>query len=373
MEIEFDKEIDAILRKARVGTDAPPTGKHLDADAIAAFAENALPAKVKALYTAHFADCGWCRASLSHVIAWPPAEPKAAGIAAPAAESSSSWISSWFTPRNLTLAMGGLVLLFAGVLGFLAIRNSRTDSNATIAQVDQNEEPRGAPYASGLGSNSSNTAPTATNTSSTPDASANKAASNSAVTGTGAGPGTLGRGPSSPTGETTVVTGDPAAPVAVAEQPAGAAPPPPATSERDPKTGEKSADENKAKNEDARNRESRMQYDGMSRDAKKVSGPTRSAGPRLNQQNVNSDLQMSQSATGRAAAATRSGIRSAGGKKFESRGGAWYDTSYRGQATNNVARGSEEFDKLDDGLRSIARSIGGVVVVVWKGTAYRIQ
>ena len=65
--------------------------------------------------------------------------------------------------------------------------------------------------------------------------------------------------------------------------------------------------------------------------------------------------------------------RSAGGKTFNNRERVWYDSTYSGQATTNVRRGSTEFQKLDAGLRSIAGNIGGTVVVVWKGKAYRIQ
>ena len=93
MEVEFDKEIDAILRKTRdargvlVGDDPPEPKKHLDADTIAAFAEGALPGGAKLLYTEHFADCDPCRRRLSEVIKmdreadaaaastiWPPVE-----------------------------------------------------------------------------------------------------------------------------------------------------------------------------------------------------------------------------------------------------------------------------------------------------------
>ena len=65
--------------------------------------------------------------------------------------------------------------------------------------------------------------------------------------------------------------------------------------------------------------------------------------------------------------------RIAGGKTFNNRERVWYDTAYTGQATTNVRRGSEEFKKLDSGLRDIANMIGGTVVVVWKTKAYRIQ
>ena len=62
-----------------------------------------------------------------------------------------------------------------------------------------------------------------------------------------------------------------------------------------------------------------------------------------------------------------------GGRTFNNRNGAWYDSAYHGQGTTDIRRGTEEFRKLDGGLRSIASKLGGVVVVVWKDKAYRIQ
>jgi hypothetical protein len=61
------------------------------------------------------------------------------------------------------------------------------------------------------------------------------------------------------------------------------------------------------------------------------------------------------------------------GKGFQRRNNVWYDNSYRSQATINVRRGTDEYRKLDGGLRSIAESLDGVVVVMWSGKAYRIQ
>jgi hypothetical protein len=66
--------------------------------------------------------------------------------------------------------------------------------------------------------------------------------------------------------------------------------------------------------------------------------------------------------------------RSAGGRKFKRQGNAWVDSKLKSSMpVRNVARGSEEFDKLDSGLRSIAQQLGGEIVVVWKGKAYRIK
>ena len=62
-----------------------------------------------------------------------------------------------------------------------------------------------------------------------------------------------------------------------------------------------------------------------------------------------------------------------GGKTFNNRDGAWYDAAYNGQATADYRRGTAEYKKLDSGLRNVADTVGGTVVVVWKSKAYRIQ
>jgi len=62
-----------------------------------------------------------------------------------------------------------------------------------------------------------------------------------------------------------------------------------------------------------------------------------------------------------------------GGRTFNNRDGAWYDLAYHGQATSNYRRGTAEYKRLDGGLRSIADTLGGTVVIVWKAKAYRIQ
>ena len=57
-------------------------------------------------------------------------------------------------------------------------------------------------------------------------------------------------------------------------------------------------------------------------------------------------------------------------------GDAWIDTAYNSsRSTINVARGSDQYRALtadEPSLRSIAEQLGGVVIVVWKGKAYRI-
>jgi hypothetical protein len=80
---------------------------------------------------------------------------------------------------------------------------------------------------------------------------------------------------------------------------------------------------------------------------------------------------------GRASATDTSETRKVGGHKFHRQNGAWVDAAYKsGQATVNVQRDSEQWRALsgdEPGLRRIADALGGEVVIVWKGRAYRIK
>jgi hypothetical protein len=70
-------------------------------------------------------------------------------------------------------------------------------------------------------------------------------------------------------------------------------------------------------------------------------------------------------------------MRTISGKRFRHQGNAWIDTAYdSSRGTINVSRGSEQFRALvadEPGIRTIAEELNGVVIVVWKGRAYRIQ
>jgi hypothetical protein len=64
--------------------------------------------------------------------------------------------------------------------------------------------------------------------------------------------------------------------------------------------------------------------------------------------------------------------RAVGGKTFRNVGGIWFDSAYGSQQQIMIRRGSDDYKRLDSGLRSIAENFGGTVVVVWKSRAYRI-
>lgn len=373
MELEFDKEIDAILRKGRSGQIAAvkaATASHLDADSISAFAENALPPRAKLLYMEHFADCDRCRRDLSQVVrmnsAAVAAEGTAAASVATAAEPAASWLSKLFRTPNLAMAMGALILTFGGVLGYLVIQNRTNSQNSTISQVTNQEQNKGGPYYNGDASAVSNSANAVAANSTPPAAPTMPAASaNTSANSTAAETGTA-TGTKQP--DTGYVADATTTDISKSGEVAPAAPvtenKPAAVEERkdsDDKPKERSVDEKRAKSE----------YDNnMSRDAspgaprKTDTGATRS-GPR--QDNTLQNQTQNQIVGGVSA------TRSSGGKNFESRNGVWYDAAYKGQSTTSVKRGTEKYIRLDSGLRSIADSLGGTVVIVWKDKAYRIQ
>jgi len=386
MELEFDKEINAILRKAKQHSGTAPAAvasPHLDADTIAAFAENALPDVARPPLIQHFAACDRCRKMLSQsILLNSEAEATAASSVVPeiVAETAMPWYQRLFKMPGMALAMGAVVLAFTGVLGYVVLQNRNDARNAVVSEVKEPEATRGGPYYSGEGeaANSSTVAPSFNSNAMTSNTTAREvqpigvpgAASNSA-------PPLVGRADSGElrTGTTLddknfeadgVSTGSATA----AEKPAGGAPPPPPapvdvtkTEADEKKTGnfklnEEGKDQELAKRKESEDR-SRAYRDAPPAAAK--AGPARS-GPLQSQSNQVNNKSFDMPVT-----------RTVGGKSFNNRNGAWYDTAYHGQTTINVRRGTDDFRKLDGGLRNVANTLGGVVVVVWKNRAYRIQ
>ena len=383
MELEFDKEIDAILRRARlnrgvlVGDD--PAKKHLDADTISAFAENALPEKAKFASMEHFADCDRCRKQLSNTILMNAEAGATTGSDASTAftETIIPWYTRLFKTQNLALAMGALVLAFSGVLGYLVLQNSRNSQNATVSQVTTEEEKRGDPFFGGEAATNSNVIPSASpvNPAAAPYLpQANTTANSSGIASTTA-PEPVGRldaneSKSAVADDKNLSLREVERQSADAKPEAGTPPPSAAPVTTDSVSGGRdekklAAERPKEQPKDDLEPAKRKQgEDRRSRDlppAASKAGPARS-GPLQNQSNQVQNKAFDMPVT-----------RVVGGKTFNNRDGAWYDSAYRGQATANYRRGTDTYTKLDRGLRSIADNLGGTVVIVWKERAYRIQ
>ena len=176
MSSEFDKDIDSLLREgARRGHSAPaqwsatrhadggvratPSGAHLDADELNAYAENALPAAARAHHTKHLADCDDCRRSVTTLAlaAGMPAqlEQREAATAATARQkviTNAGWrerLGALFAPRAWRYAVPALALLLVGAVALvvfmrgrqsetsLAGRNASEGAKPSLAQTEQ--------------------------------------------------------------------------------------------------------------------------------------------------------------------------------------------------------------------------------------------
>lgn len=369
MELDFDKEIDALLRQTAKSehfamTNGSTLPAHIDADAISAFAENALPEKTRAIYMTHLADCDRCRKILSSLIMLgaesevSASESIAEGIAA----VPPPWYRRLFIFPNLAYTMGALVLVFSGLLGFLVLQNSKNTANMEVSQGNTAAPARPQSAAVPSGDMAANSMATSNSNAAMPTGAPNFQGTVNPETTPGSilpmdeaakvGEDKLGYRAGQPATEpvTTDVLRErddgevvrkeelpdaraPGKPANEAKSTAMPAPPPP------PPPGAA----------------------GAKPDEKFLGGTIRSKdGP---------DLAKKRAAESQPA----SGRRQLSGKTFSRTGGVWYDSAYQGQPTKDVRRGTSEYKKLDAGLRSIAESLGGTVVVVWRDGAYRIQ
>ena len=388
MELDFDKEINALLRQAaRSDEFVSTTGQnHLDADEISAFAENALPEKTRNVYIKHFADCDRCRTILSNTIllnSEAEIETASSAVAEPIAEvvaEKSPWYRKMFLMPNLAYTMGGLVLVFGGMIGFLVLQNLNQPDSLSISQVQEKAPARSSgPNASDEGAfyNSNSTASNANATANNSSATMSNTSTNSAATATNSATGnsetfSLNKPLVQPTvpAEPQQNPAKPTDDVMLAEK----------NEVKDAKETELS-DKNKTADTDARrNDELAKRTTAAPPPAPKAAPPQPSITSRSEE-----NLPRVASKEKKRDRATISGAinntKQVGGKTFNRVGGVWIDSAYNSSTGGNMAvpraktvrRGSSEYQKLDKQVRIIAESLDGAVIVVWRDGAYRIQ
>ena len=390
-----NNEVDLLLRalarrrdeSALQGGSASGDGKrvsadHLDADELNSYAEGVVPAVARGRYTEHLADCEACR---SIVIGLTQATGGANRYEFPEPQSGLSFwqtLTALFTPAVLRYAVPALVLTAVIGIGFLALRQQpQTDFIAQV-QPENSQTPQsktGSDSRSEPSATIQNETRSATNTGTTNDQSTLKdkkdqvsqpplsstespvakapLAKDAGAAGVGAGVSDLRPG--------------------YAPEPKAAAPPPPEPLLEAEKSAEL-ARERPAKREDQDR--SRDEYKNQPSDD--VHGPNRSTAQRSTTA-LPSGGRVGGLMAKRAPSADQNkkgnevGTRSLSGRHFTREGDAWVDTAYDpSRATIKVTRGSDQFRALvadEPGIRSIAEQLNGVVIVVWKNRAYRIQ
>ena len=362
-------------------------GKHLDADELNSFAEGLVPATARVRYMEHLAECSNCRRIVVSLT-------QAAGfIPSPVAEKQSGpgfWqrMAGVFSPSVLRYAVPALALTAVIAISLLAFRQQR--SQEFVAQQQPHEAPATSvsqpvtPEQPVRSTGSETSLPPQTKVNSKPSTNSPQERND-----TQSGQGELAKSPAIPGLVSPAQTMNDAA-----------SPPPPALSEAarsqpvfapEPKAGalssvrtapgdvskkaETSKDEQPAdrvaqqrqrdfyKLEPSKEAEEKR----TGSDATAASGPRRSEAPMTERRAALKSKKDSDDDE----------TRSVSGKRFRRQGDVWVDYSYEpSRATINVTRGSEQFRALvadEPGIRTIANQLGGEVIVVWKGKAYRIR
>jgi hypothetical protein len=427
MKAEFDKEIDALLRRslraagrgARAPRDATAT-PHLDADELSAFAENALPAAARLGAISHLADCDQCRGA-AVILSRAAGEPeKLAAVPASAdargAAASGGWLAALFSPRLLRFVAPALALCLVGAVAFVLLRTRR--DAGSVAQHTAAPEAVRPGITGGVGDSANAGANMNTSTGTTANTAANVAQppSDSDQTPRQDRPAPSGPGaePEAPDGSDARTQGELARqqPAEAAATEAAAPPPPPrpVAAESQPTTPAPSAaarDAAKEKKEDNRkvaddetarvdegqqerrvnqigNLDTQQSPDGSRARSGNYGGarnvpaaPRREADRSSRSVTVPRPGDAAGAGTSREEAKSSGETREAAGHRFRRAGNAWVDVKYRpSMDMTGVRRGTDQFRALVADfplLGRIAEQLSGEVITVINGRAYRIR
>jgi Putative zinc-finger len=404
MKQESNNQMDLILRKlARESTTVPvmegngspetAAEKHLDADELNAYAENALPLKTRARYTEHLADCTRCRQIVSQL-------SLAAGLIVeekvPTLSGWKTFLSSLFSPMVLRYAVPAVLLLTVASIGLFVFRSSTSQQERRDVVASSAEQKPPEPTSvladqsldTGNKTNSSPEQVATTKTNGEREGTAN--AKGDVVDSKKAGE------PKREQKETTATDQ-----ISAAAAPASANQAPPSSMEsvtvqeqavRNEEAAQRktqpaakpaetvavtSADEQRAKEPEKQTRESEKAarpsvggYAGSPAGLSKLKSAPRAAVDRASEQDkpINGRDREDKD---------NSEIRSIAGRRFRKEGSTWVDTAFdSSRRTVNLTRGSEQYRALiadEPEIKTIADQLSGEVIVVWKGTAYRIR
>ena len=387
-----NNEVDLLLRSLAHGRgESQPQGgattgesiasEHLDADELNSYAEGVAPAPARARYIEHLADCEACRGIAVGLT-------QAAGAAnrydvREQQGGSSFWqkLTALFSPPILRYAVPALVLTAVIGIGLFALRQQRpTDLVAqnqpeVAAPLSSQGDTRAAlnptPGSPAVAQNGAETGSTAEAGKGKDNLQGQK--TQAVEQPTLAPESSVAKTASKDTAQPGEAAGAPAT-QAYAPEPKAAALPPPAPL-YDAEKSTELAKERPAKRED----QPRDQDEARRRESDDVHGPNRSRNNTALPANARTAGVMTErgpSGTDKKKVGELES-RTVMGRKFTQEGKTWVDTAYESsQKTIRVARGSDQFRALiadEPGIRTIAEQLSGVVIVVWKNRAYRIQ
>ena len=396
MRPEPNNDIDLLLRQLSRRNGAPVSEideEHLDADELNSYVANALPSATRARYTAHLADCSSCRKLVVELsAAQGPVTVQQSGPAV-APSGLMSFLASLFSPMVLRYAVPALGLMVVAVIGIVVLRRDGVE-----APIAQNESPAGQVTSvpqespSGYVALDSNSPEKTEETKQQPATPAKEEVAKVAPVTKSAGP--AANQPGEAAGA--VAAEPPPAPKAVpadeerervakledqkksdASQPAAARE---ANKEREADKNEppKQKTDAVATVTVAPGTTTRKDIAVRSAKSNETSALGVGAGQELKRAPTGK-LQTQSRAEGRGADSDDAAgeTRSVAGRRFRKSGRVWIDTAFdSSKPIISVARGSEHYRSLvgdEPSLRKIADELDGEIVVVWKGTTYRIR
>jgi outer membrane biosynthesis protein TonB len=372
MKQETNNEMDLLLRRLARRDDAVgPDADHLDADELNGYAENVLPAAARARYTAHLAECSRCRelivqlsASAGVVVA-----TESATVAGP-----SGWkkfLASLFTPMVLRYAAPALGLIVVAAIGFVILRSNQPARN--VAQVTNSERPAALPSTQSEGSIQYSLK----NPSPSPDELRDKPSrglqAESAPVQNAA--------PVVSSGERDLAKDEAAAQPKPEQQTTAANEPPPAPKVSATPAPEESprATETEVSKKEYREQPAAAPAAGKTlRAAEQREGKDKVARARKPAESVTTTQGAGSVADERRGSFGLVGeARTVAGRRFRNQSGVWIDTAYdASKEVVTVRRGSEQYRGLvadEPALKTIADTLDGEIIVVWKGHTYRIR
>lgn len=418
MSQETNKEIDLLLRRlsGRDGAAARDAETqlddlHLDADELSSYAQNVAPPKARARYMEHLAECATCRRLATELSLTLGVTTAAAPIeTGPAAGGLKKFLSSLFSPLVLRYAVPALGVIVVMVIGFVVLRQ-RSQYETFVAQ---NEERQAAPIysAPNYSMPQSPTPPPAGSADQQraeqrADAKVDNPSPQAGAISAESGPketkqeaaGTADSSAAAPA-PVTAAPGSEVLPFTerrVNELPVVKATPPASLSPKadvstdgiDDATKKKEVSAKREAQPVAKTAEAPTEKEQANEPPRTaVARPAKSiAADRAEESKTKPEANtVSPAGAGsvRAARGRRdedakdnAETRSVAGRKFRKDDGIWTDTAYDSSTrTVNMARGSEQFRALvadEPAIGTIAEQLDGVVIVVWKGRAYRIR
>jgi len=402
-----DKDMDVLIRRYAKGAAKSTSVEHPDADELNAFAEGALPPAARQRYLSHFADCDDCRKLVSQL-----AVTTGAGVEArlpasePVAEPWWKKLGPVFAIPTLRYAAFAVVLLAVGGTAFLVWRQpARRDAEmiaqnqpqtnpaealkpATSPEIEAHRQEETRRYADAAtaqptvtpGSDQDKSGLTTLSPPPPKDADALAAKESVPVVTGAARADDTARAQSTPSyappppAETYGLESrgrEQSRPVGTGATPGG-----PRRNETydKSKTVDRAGDFAKARDEVTSNRVATNQPSSESKQEDLKRARTESQVVPSSPKSIGESRVEARKSEDARATSEAPETRSAGGRKFKRQGNVWVDSKLKSSmSVRSISRGSEEFDRLDSGLRSIAKQLSGEIVVVWKGKAYRIR